>query len=78
MAETIRAIFKDGKFEPLGDVAFLEGEEVTLSVSKNMHDEDKGDFYEAAGAWKDLVDCDRLILDIYTSRLVDTREEPKL
>ena len=31
-----------------------------------------------AGAWKDSIDGDKLIEDIYASRLIDTRPEPRL
>ncbi len=78
MTETIRAIFRNGKFELLDQIDLKEGMEVTLSVIKPLTEEDRTAFREAAGAWKDLVDCDQLIKDVYASRLVSTREEPKL
>ena len=78
MLEMIRAVFKDGKFEPLDEIAIEEGAEVTLIVTKAAVERDFRAFHEAAGAWKDIVDCDQLIEDVYTSRLVHTREEPKL
>lgn len=40
--------------------------------------ETSGNFERAAGSWKDLVDCDRLIQDIYRSRTLQTRKEPRL
>jgi predicted DNA-binding antitoxin AbrB/MazE fold protein len=78
MTETIRAVFKGGKFEPLDEVILTEGTEVTLAVVKAPTEKDSAAFREAAGAWKDLVDCDQLIADVYASRLVHTREEPRL
>ncbi len=76
MAETIRATYKNGKFEPSDEVSLLEGAEVILSITPTTKSEN--DFERAAGAWKDTVDCDQLIQDVYTSRLLETREEPKL
>lgn len=35
-------------------------------------------FRRAAGSWKDLIDCDLLVRDIYKSRSLQTRQEPHL
>ena len=78
MAETIRAIFKDGKFEPLDEIDLNEGEPVMLAIIKPTTEKDFTAFREAAGAWKDLIDCDKLIEDVYASRLVQSRGEPRL
>ena len=33
---------------------------------------------ETAGSWADLIDCDKLIHDIYESHLINTRPKPEL
>ena len=35
-------------------------------------------FRSAAGGWKDLLDCDAFIKDVYESRKINTRPEIKL
>jgi len=35
-------------------------------------------FRRAAGAWKETVDAEALIRDIYASRVLATRPEPRL
>ena len=46
-------------------------------VEKSAPALDESGFRRAAGAWKGLVDCDRLVQDIYASRKVKTRPEPR-
>ncbi len=82
MGKTIRARFSKGIIKPLEKVDFREGEEITISISKARTKREKKSFSDAlkrtAGAWKDLVDCDELIKNIYNDRLIMTRPEVKL
>lgn len=75
MAETIRAIYKNGKFEPSDHVSLHDGDEVILSISPAQKEDT---FEQAAGTWENIVDCDQLTKNIYDSRLIETRQEPKL
>lgn len=79
MSKTIKAKFRNGVIEPLEDVEFKEGEELTLTIVSLPgieHEEDA--FKESRGGWKELMDCEELKRNIYRNRLVHTRPEVKL
>ena len=82
MGKTVRARFSKGMIEPLEKLDIREGEEIVISISKVPYKRPKKRFSDAlkktAGAWKDLVDCDGLIKNIYNDRLIMTRPEVKL
>lgn len=78
MAGTIRARVKGGVLEPLEKVDLPEGKEVLVTVIGVCDAPDAEAFRRAAGGWKDLVDAEALIRNIYADRLVSTRPEPKL
>ena len=78
MGETIRARVKGGVLEPLEPLELAEGEEVTLTISP-APSEPRGDWLtRTAGGWAGLVDGERLKVDIYASRSLITRPEPRL
>jgi len=78
MGETIRARVKGGVLEPLEPLELAEGEEVTLTISP-APSEPRGDWLtRTAGGWAGLVDGERLKRDIYASRSLITRPEPRL
>jgi len=78
MGETIRARVKGGVLEPLEPLELAEGEEVTLTISP-APSESRGDWLtRTAGGWAGLVDGERLKRDIYESRSLITRPEPRL
>jgi len=82
MPKTLKARFSKGVIEPLEKVEIGEGEEITISILKTPPRSVKRRFSEAlrktAGGWKDLIDCDELIKNIYNDRLIATRPEVKL
>ena len=78
MAETIRARVKAGMLELLEHVDLPEGTEVTVTIEKTTTNADREAFRRSAGSWKDTVDADALIKNIYESRMVSTRPVPKL
>ena len=78
MGMTIRAKFSKGVIKPLEEIDITEGKEITVT-SKEVPLKIKKDAFErAAGAWKGTIDAEKLIKNIYTDRLLSTREEPKL
>jgi len=55
-----------------------EGEEVTLTITKEPSAEDIEAFRRAAGSWRGKVDAEELIRNIYADRLISTRPVPEL
>lgn len=78
MHMTIRARVKGGRFEPLEDLELLEGREVMLTIVDEPSDKDVEGALKAAGGWKGTGSTRRLVRNIYASRLVRTRPEPRL
>ena len=78
MAGTIRARMKAGMLELLEKINLPEGTEVTVTILDESTAADREAFRRAAGGWKDTVDADTLIKNIYESRLLSTRPVPKL
>ena len=78
MRSTVRARVKAGMLELLGNVDLPEGAEVTITILDESSSADRDAFRRAAGGWKDTVDADTLIKNIYESRLLSTRPVPKL
>lgn len=78
MTKTIRARFKGGMLEPMERVDLPEGEEVTLTITKEPSAEDVEAFRRAAGSWHGKVDAEKLIRNIYSDRLISTRPTPEL
>ena len=79
MAQSVKATYKDGVFEPSESLDLEDGQEVGLSISET------GDApnginarVETAGSWKGLVDAEQLKRDIYESREMVRRPDPKL
>lgn len=79
MGKTIRARFSKGVIIPLEKIELEEGKEIMVTILDLSECSPKEDPLDAsAGAWKDLIDCDELIKNIYESRRIATRPEPKL
>jgi predicted DNA-binding antitoxin AbrB/MazE fold protein len=78
MAETIRARVKAGMFELLEKTKLPEGTEVTVTIREDAPTPDREAFRRSAGGWKDTVDAEALIDNIYKSRLLATRPVPQL
>lgn len=79
MLRKIRARFSHGVIEPLEKVNVTEGKEFTITVPEESKKRKFLDALEVtAGAWKDTIDCDELIKNIYADRHISTRPEVKL
>ena len=78
MAETIRARVKAGMLVLLEKINLPEDTEVTVTIREDSPAADREAFRRAAGGWKDTVDAESLITNIYDSRLLATRPVPKL
>lgn len=70
MGGTIRGRAVKGVLKPLDAKLDLpEGAEVMVTIFREPDRRDHDAFHVAAGGWKDKVDCNKLIRDIYRSRL---------
>ena len=78
MGKTVRARFREGRFEPLEAVDLPEGCDVMLTIVEAPAGPDFAVFRRAAGAWKGTLDAEALIRDIYADRVLATRPEPHL
>ena len=78
MSSTVRARVTRGMLELLEKVDLAEGTEVTITILDEPSAVDREAFRRSAGGWKDTVDADTLIKNIYESRLLSTRPVPKL
>lgn len=77
--KTIRARVSGGMLEPLEPVELQEGNEVLVTIVRTLRPAGKGDpLDETFGAWKGLIDAEKLKADIYADRLISTRLEPRL
>ena len=74
----VRARVKAGKLELLEKINLPEGSEVIVAILEESSVEDREAFRRAAGGWKNTVDTDTLIHNIYESRLLSTRPAPTL
>ena len=78
MNTTIRVRFSDGVLKPLERLELKEGDEVTVTISALPSRSGPDSLKRTAGGWAGLVDAEKLKRDIYESRLVTTRPEPRL
>ena len=78
MRSTVRARVKAGMLELLEKINLPEGTEVTVTILEESPAADREAFRRAAGVWKETVDADTLIKNIYESRMLSTRPVPKL
>ena len=77
MIQKFKATYTDGVFKPTGRVDLDDGAEVVISVSNGTDSEsDFKGLASSAGIWKDTIDCDQLLRDIYDSRAEVTNREP--
>lgn len=78
MGTTIKARFSGGVLKPLENVELKEGEEVTVTIVA-LPAKTHADWLErTVGGWVGLVDAEKLKRDIYESRLLATRADPRL
>jgi predicted DNA-binding antitoxin AbrB/MazE fold protein len=78
MGSTIRARFSDGALKPLEALELKEGEEVTITIVSSSSRAGTDWLERTAGGWAGLVDAEELKREIYNSRLIATRTEPRL
>jgi predicted DNA-binding antitoxin AbrB/MazE fold protein len=78
MNTTIRARFSGGNLKPLEPLALREGEEVTVTIASVSPEASANWLERTAGGWAGLIDAENLKRDIYESRLLATRPEPRL
>jgi predicted DNA-binding antitoxin AbrB/MazE fold protein len=78
MGGTVRARVKGSVLELLEKVDLPEGAEVTVTIIETHSRNDRDTFRRAAGAWKETVDAEALIRNIYADRLITSRPEPRL
>jgi predicted DNA-binding antitoxin AbrB/MazE fold protein len=78
MGSTIRARFSDGALKPLEALELKEGEEVTITIVSSSSRAGTDWLERTAGGWAGLVDAEELKREIYDSRLIATRTEPRL
>jgi len=78
ITRTVRARFSKGVIEPLEKVNLEEGKEITITIVEFPSRPKLEAFGKSAGAWKGTLDAEKLIEDIYSDRLLSTREEPRL
>ena len=78
MGDTFRARVRGGMLEPIDRIELPEGEEVTVTIVDSPSVRDLTAFARARGGWRGTVDAEALIRNIYESRLVSTRPEPRL
>ncbi len=78
MGTTIKARFSGGVLEPLEKLELREGEEVTVTIV-GLPSNGRTDWLtRTAGGWVGLIDAEKLKREVYESRLVTTRPEPRL
>jgi len=78
MIGTIRARYRNGLIEPLEKIELPENTEITITIAATKPEEAADALERSAGGWKDIVDCDALIRNIYADRLISTRLKPEL
>jgi predicted DNA-binding antitoxin AbrB/MazE fold protein len=78
MAGTVRARVGRGVLELLEKVDLPEGREVLVTILETPVTRSSDGLKRSAGAWKGLVDVEKLIENISTDRLISTRPVPRL
>ena len=78
MPKTIKARYSQGKIELLEKVDIAEGKELFVTLVEVPAESKEDGLKKSAGGWKGTIDADKLIEDIYNSRLISTREKPEL
>jgi hypothetical protein len=75
-ARTARARVRGGSLDLLDRLPLNDGDEVVVTISEPVPRKDLEALRGVAGAWKDLIDADELIANIYADRLISTRPLP--
>ena len=78
MLQQTTATYSEGVLKPAAPLNLQEGAQVKLTIESDPPrslEERRAALRETAGAWKDTIDCDKLIEDIYASRAVVSRRD---
>ncbi len=78
MGTTIKARFSAGVLKPLEKLELGEGEEVTVTIVTLPPSTPADWLKRTAGGWERLVDAEKFKREVYESRLLTTRPEPRL
>ena len=82
MIDSVEARYLNGAIVPMETLDIEEGASllVSIEVQSQVSDAERGlkALRATAGGWKGTHDPDELIGNIYESRLVNTRPEPRL
>ena len=76
MLQQTTATYSEGVLKPSAPLNLQEGAQVKLTVESDRPrslEERRAALRETFGAWKDTIDCDKLIEDIYASRAAVSR-----
>jgi hypothetical protein len=75
---SVRARVRGNSLDLLDPVPLGDGDEVLVTISQPVSAADMDAMRRAAGSWKDMVDAEVLIANIYPDRLVATRPSPRV
>jgi len=78
MTGTFRGRYRNGVIEPLEEIELPENTDLIITITEARPENSADALERSAGAWKDTVDCDALIRNIYADRLISTRPKPEL
>jgi predicted DNA-binding antitoxin AbrB/MazE fold protein len=77
LSKTIRARYRNGLIEPLENIDFAEGAEITITVSEPADSSEDG-LSRSFGGWKGLIDAEEFLRNVYIDRQASPRQEIKL
>lgn len=72
-----KARYKNGVIEPTEKLDIEDGTEITVALLDKKEIDPNG-LIRSFGGWKDTVDCDELLKNIYADRQISTRPKVKL
>jgi len=67
---TFKARYKDGIIKPLEKVDIEDDTDITIALLEKKRIDPDG-LIRSFGGWKDTVDCDELLKNIYADRQID-------
>ena len=77
MIQEISATYTKGVLKLARPLHLDEGAQVVVSVAQPTEHAMLSKSLEAtAGAWKDSIDCDKLLKDVYASRSITSQRNP--
>ena len=71
----IQARFLKGKIKPVEDIDLREGDEITITIREELTTAGaRESLARAAGAWKDTLDFEAYLNDLYAARRAPSRD----